>query len=406
MRMRNAATGLLFMLAAAGLFGCGGAWEQVRDGADEAVAVEDVAGPDLTASPEKPEPAQPLSEWGALTMTDRESPSGYDGCVRTEAAVEDGDLEREYVVQAAVATLWSEPGRNRLKDEPALAAAVDMKRWTASMTLQEKLWLVGKLETQALYGQRVKLLGTSGEWANVIVPGQSTSRHKEGYPGWMPMRQLAPRQDGCAIEASSRPVAVVKTKSAVLYDDPAGMAPFLEVSFNTRLPVRRESDGAYVVATPSGEEKYLLRSDATIVAPDRPLEPPTGERLVETAKQFLGLPYLWAGVSGFGFDCSGFTHSLYGFHGIDIPRDASDQANEGTAVERGSLQPGDLVFFARDNGKGKVHHVGMYAGGGRMIHSPKSERSIEFVSLDAPDYAKEYAGARRYLRPDATPSGY
>lgn len=301
----------------------------------------------------------------------------------------------DLVVNSAVATLWSEPGVNRSMDEASVASVVDIRKWTAEMTIQDKLWLVGKLETQALYGQRVKVIDTAGDWVKVIVLGQPTSRNGEGYPGWMPLRQLTDSE--AAFHPESCPQAVVKAKTAFLYHDPSAERPFLELSFNTRLPIAEEAGDYYIVQTPGDGEKYLSKAEASPARGNDAPANPTGGQLVDTASLFLGLPYLWAGVSGFGYDCSGFTYSLYGFHGIGIPRDASDQAKSGTAVRRSELRPGDLIFFAYDSGKGKVHHVGMYAGNGQMIHSPKSESSIELIPLDAPYFVKEYAGARRYL---------
>ena len=126
--------------------------------------------------------------------------------------------------------------------------------------------------------------------------------------------------------------------------------------------------------------------------------PVSGLALLETARRFLGLPYLWGGTSGFGVDCSGFVYLVHRFHGILIPRDAAPQRDHGGGlpVERADLQPGDLVFFAHDGGKGAVHHVGMYAGAGRMIHAPSSGRVVEEIPLDTPPYGEKYAGARRY----------
>lgn len=300
-----------------------------------------------------------------------------------------------WYVNAAVATIWSEPGHARPKDEPSVRETVDLRLWTGQMSLQEKLWLVGKLETQALFGQRVLVDEVRGDWAKVIVPGQATPRDDRGYPGWMPFAQLAESasmtgSDGC-------PIAVVQSHSALLFDDSDAGAPFMELSFNTRLPVMKETETHYIVATPAGAHKRLLKSDAFLHKQGEAPIQPSGEQLAETGKRFMGLPYLWAGVSSFGFDCSGFTYTIYGFYGIEIPRDAKDQANAGTAVERDALQPGDLLFFAHNNGKGKVHHVGMYAGNGTMVHSPRSGRPIEVVSIDLPDYAKEFSGARRML---------
>ena len=113
---------------------------------------------------------------------------------------------------------------------------------------------------------------------------------------------------------------------------------------------------------------------------------------------FSGLGYLWAGTSGFGYDCSGFTAAVYAAHGITIPRDASDQATVGRPVGPGQLQPGDLLFFASNGGRGLIHHVAMYVGGGLMIQSPATGSTIETVPVGRLDrIAGEYWGARRYL---------
>ena len=73
---------------------------------------------------------------------------------------------------------------------------------------------------------------------------------------------------------------------------------------------------------------------------------------MRAAKGFVGLPYLWAGLSGFGLDCSGLTWLTYRVHGIQTPRDALPQSQGGTPVRR--ARRGDLMFYATD---GLVHHV-------------------------------------------------
>ncbi|WP_162875106.1 C40 family peptidase, partial [Enterobacter cloacae] len=77
--------------------------------------------------------------------------------------------------------------------------------------------------------------------------------------------------------------------------------------------------------------------------------------------------------SSYGYDCSGFAYSMYASQGITIPRDASDQALAGTEAASNQLRPGDLLFFAYEEGKGRIHHVGIYIGDGKMIHSPDSK---------------------------------
>jgi cell wall-associated NlpC family hydrolase len=167
------------------------------------------------------------------------------------------------------------------------------------------------------------------------------------------------------------------------------------VSFNTRLPVLAVEGGSVTVATPSGERGVLAASDVEIVGPGQ--RPPTGGDLVHSAEMFAGLPYLWAGTSASGFDCSGFTSTVYGRHGVVIPRDANDQSTRGTPVDRSRLEPGDLLFYASDGGRGEIHHVSMYVGNGLMIQSPATGRTVETVAVDTSDYAREFWGARRYL---------
>lgn len=298
-------------------------------------------------------------------------------------------------IDVAVATLWNQPDMLRELDQPSATNPVGLRKWTKSMDLVDKMWLVRNLETQAVYGQKVKILEERGDWVKVVVNGQPTPRHPDGYPGWMPKVQLvqSTQFEGLA----SRPVLIVKRPTTWLYSSKSTASPFMEISFATHLPVVKQEPGWVQVATPSDGDKWVKAEDAAVYTSLATVPKPKPEDLVNTAKMFLKLPYLWAGVSGFGFDCSGFTHAIYKSYGITIPRDASAQALAGTAVERANLQPGDLLFFAYENGKGKVHHVAMYIGNGQFIHSPKSERSVEILPMTHPDYAPEYAGARRYL---------
>lgn len=301
---------------------------------------------------------------------------------------------RKHYINVSVATLWKQPGLERKLDAPSLSSPVDMKKWTSSMSsTTQRRWLTGKTETQALYGQEVRLLQVKGDWAQVAVVGQSTPKSKYGYPGWLPKVQVSTLS---TINYSQCPIAIVSAKTAPVYNADQ-TTKRIEVSFNTRFPVIAQEGNWMQVWTPDESKSWIKQSDVAVYDSLKDIPKPTGADLVATGKQFLGLPYLWAGISVYGFDCSGFTSTLYGYHGIALPRDASAQIKEGTAVSWNDLQPGDLMFFATKNGKGSVHHVSMYIGNGQMMHSPKAGKTVEIISINTSAYAKEFAGARRYL---------
>lgn len=292
---------------------------------------------------------------------------------------------RTAVVDVAVATLWTKPGAQRALDEPSLANPVDVRAWLAAMSRDEKRWLVGRLETQALYGEQVTVLATRGDWAKVAVPGQPTPRSSFGYPGWVPLAQLADERP-----APAKSYAAVTKPTAWLHEAPAGGRRLAELAFDTRLPARSWDADWVTVSIPGGGQGQIRRSHVDLRPAGGAPAPPTGRRLVTTAKAFLRRPYVWAGTSAFAFDCSGLTHTVYKAHGVVLPRDASAQAARGRRVERSRLRLGDLLFYARD---GRIHHVAMYVGGGMMIEAPRTGIPVTIV----PVRRGGYWGARRYV---------
>jgi peptidoglycan DL-endopeptidase CwlO len=112
-----------------------------------------------------------------------------------------------------------------------------------------------------------------------------------------------------------------------------------------------------------------------------------GLRAVQIANHLTGIPYRWGGASPRGgFDCSGLVQYVYAKVGIRLPHHAASQFGQGRRVARGSLRPGDLVFFSG------LGHVGIYAGGGKFIHAPRRGTTVRWSRLSSHG---SYYGATR-----------
>ena len=122
-------------------------------------------------------------------------------------------------------------------------------------------------------------------------------------------------------------------------------------------------------------------------------EHPVIADILDTADDYLGVPYVWGGTSPSGFDCSGLVQYVLRQNGISIPRVADDQLHgPGTYVTREYLQPGDLVFFGSG---GYASHVGMYVGDGMMIHAPHTGDVVKYASIDSDYYSQRFLGGKR-----------
>lgn len=119
--------------------------------------------------------------------------------------------------------------------------------------------------------------------------------------------------------------------------------------------------------------------------------------LLNHGKKFIGTPYVWGGASPKGFDCSGLVHYLYQKQGVSIPRNSREQFSRLPVAS--NPQPGDLVFFRRN---GVINHVGLYLGGGKMLHAPQTGSKVRIEDMGRPNWKRRYAGARRALKGEKT----
>jgi cell wall-associated NlpC family hydrolase len=251
--------------------------------------------------------------------------------------------------------------------------------------------------SQALLGQVVGIVEEKDGFARIETPDR--------YRGWVPLAALFPYPDPAAPRYAQRgPVADVTALMANLYRAPSAtsarpktQAPLgtrLEVNAAAALPTGADAKRWIAVRLPDGEGAYVQRGDVRLGDAAEARVPGAGSELVATARRFLGAPYLWGGMSYHGVDCSGLVSRVYAANGIDLLRDADIQFSDprASAVERGALQPGDLLFF----GTNKVTHVGIYAGDRRFISATTYQTPVvREDSLDDPYWANLYRGARR-----------
>ena len=121
------------------------------------------------------------------------------------------------------------------------------------------------------------------------------------------------------------------------------------------------------------------------------------QAVINLAYSKMGSPYVWGAEGPNSFDCSGFTSYVYrNAAGISIPRTSGAQSGYGQTVSKSNLQAGDLVFFST-NGTGNVSHVGIYVGGGNMIHAPKPGDSVKITNINSSYYTSAFVTAKRVL---------
>lgn len=251
-----------------------------------------------------------------------------------------------------------------------------------------------ELATQALMGTPLTVLKGDGSWYLVQTPDQ--------YISWVDQAgiQLMTEQELENWHAQNKVVFTPLTGH--VWNNPMEEEMVSDLVAGDILTALDTDRDWIQVQLPDGRSGFVKASQLLPWEEWISSRETSVENLIATAKSMLGVPYLWGGTSIKGMDCSGFTKTIFYLNGQVIPRDASQQINEGEEVDTDknweNLQVGDLLFFgekATADRKERVVHVGMWIGNNEFIHSRGRVRISSF-DPQSPNY-DEYE-LNRYLR--------
>lgn len=201
-----------------------------------------------------------------------------------------------------------------------------------------------ELINQLLFGERFKLIEEHKNWYKI------SSTH-DGYSGWVEDRILI--EPYVKMEMS---YLITKALAHINYREDIVMLPF-----GSRCPV-------YMLKHNSNKSDFISRA----------LKINEAVELIKS--QFLNAPYLWGGRTALGIDCSGFTQLYARCLGVELDRDAWQQALQGELVNsKDELKSGDLIFFKNESDK--ITHVGIYLGDGKIMHASGRVR-IDLLNME------------------------
>jgi len=214
----------------------------------------------------------------------------------------------------------------------------------------------------------------------------------DGYTGWADKRFLTDcsELDYTNFEKSCN--FIITSARSTLSDNKSQSIPPHFLCYGTKIKGTKSKHGTISIKLPTRKTAHLKPQ---YLKPINRRAAVTGRKLVNEAAKWLGVPYLWGGVTPAGFDCSGFVRQVFAQFNVYLPRDTKDQINAGQEVDRSSIMIGDLVFFKR--------HVGIAISRSQLIHCSLGSNGIRIQSIEKggdayrADLDLNYATARRLI---------
>ena len=282
------------------------------------------------------------------------------------------------------------------------------------------------LETQSLMGTLVEIIAEEGYWRQVVTP--------EPYTAWCTNLGLVEMTPEETDEYLAAPKYICTAQHSGVYTSQSQKSRRLSdltmgclvriVYTESKNPKPSVKSKWAEVMLPDGRKGWTPLEDLAEFGKWAGKQSLTQDNIINTALQFEGTPYLWGGASAKGLDCSGLVRLTFFMNGFLLPRNASQQINFGREIvmeanhaitpESGDsfkdemikrtkhIQKGDLVFFGTPDTflkKGKITHVGLYIGEGKIIHASHKVR-INSLIPGEPDYyenAHKLVAARRFI---------
>ncbi|MGP9019087.1 NlpC/P60 family protein [Streptomyces sp. BR1] len=202
------------------------------------------------------------------------------------------------------------------------------------------------------------------------------------------LKRLHTNADGRLAELRGQQAQLKRQKESIKSKLDSAQALLSQLTAEERTAYEGQDGARADGSAASRSSRSSASGDSSPTAPDGLLPAPSGRAAAAVAYAYaaLGKPYVWGATGPSSYDCSGLTQAAWGAAGVSLPRTTYTQINSGTRVSRSALAPGDLIFFYSG-----VSHVGLYIGGGQMIHAPHPGAPVRIAPIDQ----MPFAGATR-----------